>query len=257
MTSYQPRNRPLTCLFDVPQPAPRPAPRPSPRHAARGPGMRVPARAQVSRENSLPPSQVCRDTLTLTLTLSIQVSRETFVDFCILCGCDYTGTIRGVGPMTAFKLLKQHGSIEAVAATLDSCKLPPAESWQVSASLAPLRLSRASAPLCAASPPLHLSASPPLHLSAAAPPRLSAPLHPLHPRRLCTPSSPHRPITQSFHRLLRLARRAPSSCSPRWWTWRASSCAGARPMCPGCAPSSCSDTPLTRRAPPRLSPPPP
>ena len=158
--------------------------------------------------------------------------------------------------MTAFKLLKQHGSIEAVAATLDSCKLPPAESWQVSASLAPLRLSRASAPLCAASPPLHLSASPPLHLSAAAPPRLSAPLHRLHPRRLCTPSSPHRLITQSFHRLLRLARRAPSSCSPRWWTWRASSCAGARPMCPGCAPSSCSDTPLTRRAPPRLSPPP-
>ena len=125
----------------------------------------------------------------------IQVSRETFVDFCILCGCDYTGTIRGVGPMTAFKLLKQHGSIEAVAATLDSCKLPPAESWQVSASLAPLRLSRASAPLCAASPPLHLSASPPLHLSAAAPPRLSAPLHRLHPRRLCTPSSPHRLIT--------------------------------------------------------------
>ena len=61
------------------------------------------------------------------------VSREAFVDFCILCGCDYTGTIRGVGPMSAFKLLKQHGSIEAVAATLDSSKLPPAESWQVGA----------------------------------------------------------------------------------------------------------------------------
>jgi flap endonuclease-1 len=58
------------------------------------------------------------------------VSREAFVDFCILCGCDYTGTIRGVGPMSAFKLLKQHGSIEALAATLDSSKLPPAESWQ-------------------------------------------------------------------------------------------------------------------------------
>ena len=52
----------------------------------------------------------------------LDVSREAFVDFCILCGCDYTGTIRGVGPMSAFKLLKLHGSIEAVAATLDSSK---------------------------------------------------------------------------------------------------------------------------------------
>lgn len=66
----------------------------------------------------------------------LDVSREAFVDFCILCGCDYTGTIRGVGPMSAFKLLKQHGSIEAVAATLDSSKLPPAESWQVGAARA-------------------------------------------------------------------------------------------------------------------------
>ena len=37
-----------------------------------------------------------------------------FVDFCILCGCDYSGTIRGVGPKTALKLIKEHGSIEEI-----------------------------------------------------------------------------------------------------------------------------------------------
>lgn len=67
------------------------------------------------------------------LLQQLDVPMSTFVDFCILCGCDYTATIRGVGPMTAFKMLKQHGSIEAATATLDASKLPPAESWQVGA----------------------------------------------------------------------------------------------------------------------------
>ena len=44
------------------------------------------------------------------------LSSAQFVDFCILCGCDYTGTIRGVGPKTALKLVKELGSIEAIPA---------------------------------------------------------------------------------------------------------------------------------------------
>jgi flap endonuclease-1 len=44
------------------------------------------------------------------------LSNAEFVDFCILCGCDYTSTIRGVGPKTALKLVKEHGSIEAILA---------------------------------------------------------------------------------------------------------------------------------------------
>jgi len=47
-----------------------------------------------------------------------------FVDVCILCGCDYCGTIRGVGPQRALDLIKKHGTIEAALATLDPAKYP-------------------------------------------------------------------------------------------------------------------------------------
>lgn len=41
-----------------------------------------------------------------------------FVDLCILMGCDYMGTIRGVGPKTALNLIRKHGNIEGVLANL-------------------------------------------------------------------------------------------------------------------------------------------
>ena len=44
----------------------------------------------------------------------MELSYEQFVDLCILCGCDYCSTIKGIGPKTAFKLIKQHKSIETV-----------------------------------------------------------------------------------------------------------------------------------------------
>ena len=43
-----------------------------------------------------------------------EMSMEEFIDFCILCGCDYTGSIGGVGPVRAFSLIKDTGSIEKV-----------------------------------------------------------------------------------------------------------------------------------------------
>ena len=33
---------------------------------------------------------------------------------CILCGCDYTYSIGGLGPVTALKLIKECGTIENV-----------------------------------------------------------------------------------------------------------------------------------------------
>jgi flap endonuclease-1 len=42
----------------------------------------------------------------------MDMTYEQFVDFCILCGCDYTGTIPKVGPITAFSLLKKCNNIE-------------------------------------------------------------------------------------------------------------------------------------------------
>ena len=44
----------------------------------------------------------------------LDFTRETFVDFCIMCGTDNNNNIPGVGPMTAFKLLTEHGSIDDI-----------------------------------------------------------------------------------------------------------------------------------------------
>lgn len=41
-----------------------------------------------------------------------------FVDLCILCGCDYTHTIGGLGPKTAYALMKEQGDIETVMAVI-------------------------------------------------------------------------------------------------------------------------------------------
>lgn len=62
-----------------------------------------------------------------TVLEQLDVSMATFIDFCILCGCDYCATVRGVGPSTAFKLLKTHGSLEAALASLDEAKRPTDE----------------------------------------------------------------------------------------------------------------------------------
>ncbi|KAL8435262.1 hypothetical protein ACSSS7_002608 [Eimeria intestinalis] len=52
----------------------------------------------------------------------LKLSMDQFVDFCILCGCDYCGTIRGVGAKTAYSLIKQHGCIEEVLKNLEKDK---------------------------------------------------------------------------------------------------------------------------------------
>ncbi|CAN0475580.1 unnamed protein product [Discosporangium mesarthrocarpum] len=37
----------------------------------------------------------------------LDLSYEKFVDLCILCGCDYTGSIKGIGPKKALNLIRQ------------------------------------------------------------------------------------------------------------------------------------------------------
>jgi len=45
----------------------------------------------------------------------MRLTMPEFVDFCILCGCDFTqATLPGVGPVTALKLMREFGSIEAI-----------------------------------------------------------------------------------------------------------------------------------------------
>ncbi|CAK9016730.1 Flap endonuclease 1-A (FEN-1-A) (Flap structure-specific endonuclease 1-A) [Durusdinium trenchii] len=63
--------------------------------------------------------------LEVNLELALQqlnISMDQFIDFCILCGCDYCDTLKGVGPSTAIKLLVQHGTLEK-AARAQSSKL--------------------------------------------------------------------------------------------------------------------------------------
>ncbi|KAF1973397.1 flap endonuclease 1 [Bimuria novae-zelandiae CBS 107.79] len=44
----------------------------------------------------------------------LDMKREQFVDLCILLGCDYVDPIKGVGPSTALKLIREHGTLEKV-----------------------------------------------------------------------------------------------------------------------------------------------
>lgn len=50
-----------------------------------------------------------------------------FIDLCILLGCDYCGTIKGIGPKKAIDLIRQHGSIEEILDNIDQSVsyLPP------------------------------------------------------------------------------------------------------------------------------------
>ena len=42
-----------------------------------------------------------------------------FIDLCILLGCDYVDPIPKIGPNTALKLIREHGSLEAVVAAIE------------------------------------------------------------------------------------------------------------------------------------------
>jgi len=70
------------------------------------------------------------------LLQQLDVPMERFIDFCIMCGCDYCGTIRGVGPPTAFKMLKTHGSLERAISALEEARRPAPDEWPIDAARA-------------------------------------------------------------------------------------------------------------------------
>ncbi|KAG7300715.1 Elongation of fatty acids protein 2 [Plutella xylostella] len=57
------------------------------------------------------------------------LKQEEFIDLCILLGCDYCGSIRGVGPKRAIDLIRQHRSLEQVLKNIDTAKYQPPEDW--------------------------------------------------------------------------------------------------------------------------------
>lgn len=44
----------------------------------------------------------------------LEFTYDQFLDMCILCGCDYTNKIKGIGPVSAMKLIKKYKNIESV-----------------------------------------------------------------------------------------------------------------------------------------------
>ena len=48
------------------------------------------------------------------LLQELKLNNNQFVDFCILCGCDYTSKITGIGPVKALQLIKKYKNIENI-----------------------------------------------------------------------------------------------------------------------------------------------
>ncbi|KAG0184141.1 hypothetical protein DFQ28_011706 [Apophysomyces sp. BC1034] len=52
------------------------------------------------------------------------LTRDAFVDLCILCGTDFSSTIRGIGPNRALEMIKKYKSIEGVMKNMPSKYMP-------------------------------------------------------------------------------------------------------------------------------------
>ena len=66
---------------------------------------------------SLKTSGVARQFNLETIVKSLDITFDQFIEVCILLGCDYTCTIRGLGPKRILPMIKEYGSIENLIET--------------------------------------------------------------------------------------------------------------------------------------------
>lgn len=59
----------------------------------------------------------------------LNLTMDQFIDLCILCGCDYCDSIRGIGGQTALKLIRQHGSIESIIENINKERYHIPNDW--------------------------------------------------------------------------------------------------------------------------------
>ncbi|EOD49536.1 flap endonuclease 1 [Neofusicoccum parvum] len=59
-----------------------------------------------------------------------EIHLDKFIDLCILLGCDYLDPVKGIGPSTALKLIREHKDLESVVKHLESSsKYTLPEDW--------------------------------------------------------------------------------------------------------------------------------
>ena len=59
----------------------------------------------------------------------MEFTMDQFIDMCILLGCDYCDSIKGIGPKKALELVKEHGNIETILENIDQEKYKIPENW--------------------------------------------------------------------------------------------------------------------------------
>ncbi|WKA02578.1 hypothetical protein VitviT2T_020749 [Vitis vinifera] len=59
----------------------------------------------------------------------LNLTMDQFIDLCILSGCDYCDSIRGIGGQTALKLIRQHGSIENILENINRERYQIPDDW--------------------------------------------------------------------------------------------------------------------------------
>ncbi|KAJ3032984.1 Elongation of fatty acids protein 2 [Rhizophlyctis rosea] len=59
----------------------------------------------------------------------LDMDMDQFIDLCILLGCDYCDSIKGIGPQRAVTLIKEHKCLENVLKSLDPKKYPIPADW--------------------------------------------------------------------------------------------------------------------------------
>jgi 5'-3' exonuclease len=54
----------------------------------------------------------------------LRLSKKAFIDLCILCGTDFSSTIKGIGAVRALEYIQRYGSIEAMLPHLPKHYIP-------------------------------------------------------------------------------------------------------------------------------------
>jgi flap endonuclease-1 len=54
------------------------------------------------------------------ILINLEITYKQFVDLCILCGCDYTSKIYGIGHVNAYKLIKKYNNIEGILENIEN-----------------------------------------------------------------------------------------------------------------------------------------